>query len=324
MIRTLASILAVSFSAIVAMPGDSFAQSYPSGPVRIVVPYTPGGQGDVTARILVEPLSSALGSPVVVENRSGANGTIGTAHVANSTHDGQTLAMVVGSHVLTKALMPALPYDPIEDFVPVSLIARTDIVFVVPGDIPVETMQEFIEYAAARDGELAYASAGVGSNSHVFAEWFLRETQLDIIHIPYQGSGAAHADLMAGAVNFAFDTLPSVRGFIEQGHLKILAVAGADRSPDLPDIPTIAEAGYPDFDAGSWSALLAPAGTPDEIVQRINSELIEILDRPDIREQLASVGARVVATSPQEAATIMAEDTERYTAIIRDVGISLD
>ncbi|HWJ88854.1 MAG TPA: tripartite tricarboxylate transporter substrate binding protein [Pelagibacterium sp.] len=296
--------------------GAALAQDYPTRTIQIIVPYAPGGQGDITARLIAEHLSPALGKPVVVENRPGANGTIGGDLVAKSDPDGYTLEVVVQSHVLAGALMPGLTYDPVDDFEPISLMARTQLGVVVPASLPVETLGDFVDYIEERPGELGFASAGHGSNAHIFTEWFLDMADLDMIHVPYAGSAAAHPDLISGVATMAFDTLASVQGLVGDGRLKLLAVAGAERHPEFPDVPTIAESGFPEYDASSWSALLAPAGTPQEIVDRLNSEVVAILAREDVAERLATLGATIVASSPQEAREIMEDEVVRYTDLI--------
>ena len=298
------------------------AQDYPSSTIQLIVPYAPGGSGDITARLIAEHLSPALGRPVVVENRPGANGSIGSDFVAKAAPDGYTLEVVVQSHVLGKALMPSLTYDPVSDFEPISLMSRTQLGVVVPASLPVNTLEEFVAYVKERPGELAFASAGHGSNAHVFTEWFLDTADLDMIHVPYAGSAAAHPDLISGVATMAFDTLASVQGLVTDGRLKLLAVAGAERHPEFPDVPTIAESGYPDYDASSWTMLLAPAGTPEAIVDRLNKEVVAILSRDDVKERLASLGATVVASSPAEAKATMETEVQRYTDLIERLGLA--
>lgn len=308
--------------AVFAAALPAMAQDYPTRTIQLIVPYAPGGQGDITARLIAEHLSPALGQPVVVENRPGANGSIGSDFVANSEPDGYTLEVVVQSHVLGKALMPNLTYDPVADFEPISLMARTQLGVVVPASLPVNTLEEFVAYIKERPGELAFASAGHGSNAHVFTEWFLDTAALDMIHVPYAGSAAAHPDLISGVATMAFDTLASVKGLVADGRLKLLAVAGAERHPEFPDVPTIAASGYEGYDASSWSALLAPAGTPKAIVDRLNAEVTAILGRDDVKARLASLGATVVASSPEEAKAIMETEVERYTDLITRLGLA--
>lgn len=297
-------------------PVAAKAQDYPTRTIQLIVPYAPGGQGDITARLIAEHLSPALGKPVVVENRPGANGSIGSSFVAQAEPDGYTLEVVVQSHVLGKALMPNLTYDPVKDFAPISLMTRTQLGVVVPASLPVNTLQDFVAYVKERPGKLGFASAGHGSNAHVFTEWFLDSADLDMIHVPYAGSAAAHPDLISGVATMAFDTLASVKGLVSDKRLKLLAVAGAERHPEFPDVPTIAESGFADYDASSWSVMLAPAGTPQDIIDRLNKEVVTILAREDVAGRLTSLGATIVASSPQEATDTMNLEVERYTDLI--------
>lgn len=300
----------------------TMAQDYPTSTIQLIVPYAPGGSGDITARLIAEHLSPALGQAVVVENRPGANGSIGSDFVAHAAPDGYTLEVVVQSHVLGKALMPNLTYDPVDDFEPISLMSRTQLGVVVPTSLPVNTLEEFVAYINERPGELAFASAGHGSNAHVFTEWFLDLAGLDMIHVPYAGSAAAHPDLISGVATMAFDTLGSVQGLVADGRLKLLAVAGAERHPEFPDVPTIAESGFEGYDASSWTMLLAPAGTPQAIVDRLNTEVLAVLARDDVKERLASLGATVVASSPAEAKVTMETEVERYTDLIERLDLA--
>lgn len=313
----------LALAGVVLVAGiPAMAQDYPTSTIQLIVPYAPGGSGDITARLIAEHLSPALGRPVVVENRPGANGSIGSDFVAKAAPDGYTLEVVVQSHVLGKALMPSLTYDPVGDFEPISLMSRTQLGVVVPASLPVNTLEELAAYVKAHPGELAFASAGHGSNAHVFTEWFLDTADLDMIHVPYAGSAAAHPDLISGVATMAFDTLASVQGLVADGRLKLLAVAGAERHPEFPDVPTIAESGYPDYDASSWTMLLAPAGTPEAIVDRLNKEVVAILSRDDVKERLASLGATVVASSPAEAKATMETEVQRYTDLIERLGLA--
>ncbi|MDC7788284.1 tripartite tricarboxylate transporter substrate binding protein [Rhodoplanes sp. TEM] len=299
------------------------AQEYPTHAIRIIVPYAPGGQGDITARLVAEGLRTRLPQTVVVENRPGANGTIGTAQVAQAAPDGHTLLLVVASHVLTKALMPNVTFDPVKSFVPITMTARTPVVMVVSPTLPVKTLAEFVAYARSKPGELVYASAGSGSNVHVFAQWFNQLAKLNMIHVPYKGSAAAHSDLIAGRAHMVFDTLPSVQGHVAQGNLKLVAVGGTTRLPQYPDVPTIAESGYPEFEAASWGVVLAPAGTPKPIVDKLNREIVAVLRSPEVKERFASFGSEVVANSPAEMLTILQAEERRASALVRELGIEI-
>lgn len=314
---------ALLLAIVAGLAGPVVAQTYPDRTIQVIVPYAPGGQGDITARLIAEQLSPALGQPVVVENRPGANGSIGSTFVARADPDGYTLEVVVQSHVLGKALMPNLSYDPVQSFEPISLLARTQVGLVVPATLPVNTLAEFVAYVKERPGQLGFASAGIGSNVHIFSEWFLDMAGLDMVHAPYAGSAKAHPDLISGVATMAFDTLPSVSALVREGRLKLLAVGGTERSPEFPDIPTVAESGYADYNAGSWSAMLAPAGTPQEIIDILNAEVVKILNKPEIAERLTKLGAVVVAGSPEEARVAMEREGKVFGELIGRLGIKV-
>ena len=303
---------------------DGTGADYPARPVRLVVPYGAGGGADVVARLLADALAPRLGQPVVVENRPGANGTIGTAAVAKAEPDGSTLALVVSSHVFGRALVPNLPFDPVRDFAPVMLATRSPIVLVASASLPVRSVGELLAYVRARPDQVAFASAGNGSNVHVFAQWFNDLARLHMIHVPYKGSSAAHLDLISGRVAMAFDTLASVQSHVAAGKLRLLAVAGPRRLAQYPDVPTVAEAGIPGFEAESWTAVLAPAATQRPIVARLQRELVAVLQLPAVRERLQGAGAQVVGGSSDELATVLATEEKRYGDLIRRLNITLD
>lgn len=300
------------------------AQAWPQKPIRIIVPYTAGGASDITARLMAERFSVRMGQPVTVENRAGASGIIGTEAVAKAAPDGYTLAFVASSHVVNKALFPTLGYDPIKNFAPITQTANVQLVMVVPAALQVNTVQEFIAVARARPGALSYASSGSGSNPQFFAEMLKQAAGLDLMHVPYKGSTAAHTDLLAGRTHLMFDALAAVAPHVKSGGLKLLAVAGPTRSPLLPGTPTIAESGLPGFGATSWGALLAPAGTPKAIIDRLYQESVVALNSPDIKERLAALGAEVVASTPEQLAELMQREEVRYLKMVRDLQIKPD
>lgn len=307
------------------IPVASLAQAWPERPVRIIVPYTPGGASDITARILAERMSAKFGQPVTVDNRAGASGIIGTEAVAKASPDGYTLVFVASSHVVNKALFGNLSYDPIKSFAPITHTANVQLVMVVPATLGVNTVGEFIALAKAKPGTLSYASSGSGSNPQFFAEMFKQLTDLDLQHVPYKGSTAAHADLLAGRTHLMFDALASVGPHVKSGRLKLLAVASPTRSVLLPEVPTVSEAsGRAGYGATSWGALLAPAGTPKPILDRLNQESVAILNSPDVKERLGSMGAEVVGSTAQQLADLMAREEVRYTKLVRDLKIKPD
>lgn len=300
------------------------AAAFPTRPIKLIVPYGPGGSADLTARLVADALATRLGQPVVVENRPGANGAIGTAAVAKAEPDGHTLGLVVSSHVFGRALVPSLPFDPIRDFAPVTLTARTPIVLVVPASLPVRDLRELIAYARARPGQLAFASAGNGSNVHVFGQWFSDLAGLRMAHVPYKGSTAAHPDLIAGRVHMVFDSLAAVQAHIASGKLKLIAAGGTQRVPPYPDVPTVAEGGLPGFAAESWGAILAPARTPPAVIDLLNREITAVLRSEKVRERLTGAGLQVVGSTPEELASVLSGDEKRYGELIRKMGITLE
>ena len=300
------------------------AQTWPQKPIKIIVPYTVGGASDITARLLADRMSVKFGQPVTVENRAGASGTIGTDAVAKAAPDGYTLAFVASSHVVNKALFPTLPYDPIKSFAPISQTANVQLVMVVPATLPVNSVAEFIALAKAKPGSLSYASSGSGSNPQFFAEMLKQAAGIDLLHVPYKGSTAAHTDLLAGRTQLMFDALASVAPHVKSGRLKLLAVAGGTRSALMPDVPTVAEGGLGGFGATSWGALLAPAGTPKMVIDRLHQETVAILNSADVKERLGALGAEVVASTPEQLADLMQREEVRYTKMVKDLQIKPD
>ncbi len=301
----------------------AWSQAWPSKPVKIIVPYTVGGASDITARLLADKLSERMGQPFTVDNRAGASGTIGTELVAKAT-DGHTLLMVASSHVVNGALFPKLSYDPIKSFAPITHTANVHLVMVVPASLGVNTVGEFVALAKSRPGTLSYASSGSGSNPQFFAEMFKQAAGLDMTHVPYKGSTAAHADLLAGRTHLMFDALAAVMPHVKSGRLKLLAVASPARSALLPGVSTLAEAGVTGYGATSWGALLAPAGTPATVIAALQRESAAILQSPEVRERLAVLGAEVVGSSAEQLADLMRREEARYTRMVRELKITPD
>ena len=295
----------------------AWAQAWPSRPVKIIVPYTVGGASDITARLLADKLGERLGQPFAVENRAGASGTIGTELVAKAT-DGHTLLMVASSHVVNGALFPKLGYDPIKSFVPITHTANVHLVMVAPTSLGVNTVSEFVALAKSRPGALSYASSGNGVSNHLAMELF------KMTHVPYKGSTAAHADLLAGRTHLMFDALAAVMPHVKSGRLKLLAVASPNRSDLLPGVATLAESGVPGYGATSWGALLAPAGTPPSVIALLQRESAAILQSPQVRERLATLGAEVVGSSSEQLADLMRREESRYTRMVRELQITPD
>lgn len=306
-------------------PAMGQPSDFPTQPVRIVVPYPAGGLADITARLLAEHLPERLdGQTVLVENRPGANGTIGAMQVARARPDGHTLGLVVSSHAFSHALMPRLQFNPVEDFEAITQLTTTSIVMVASAQLPISTFPDFIEYARNSKEQINFASAGSGSNVHVFGQWFNDIAHLNMLHVPYKGSSEAHADLIAGRTHITFDTLGAVLPHIRSGKLKLLAAAGPKRLPQFPNVPTIAESGFPDFIADSWAALLAPKGTPAQVIIKVQQAVSDVLARDDVRERLEGAGAKAVGSTSEAAVQLLHRDEQHFGNLIKKMGIQLN
>lgn len=299
------------------------AQAWPSKPLRLVVGYAPGGTTDILARLVAPHLASALGQPVVVENRPGAGGNVGTAAVARAEPDGYALVMGTGGTLtINPAIYAQMPFDPQKDLAPVSLIAAVQNVMVVNAELPVRSVAEFIAYAKQRPGQVFFASSSVGSASHVAGELLNILAGLQMVHVPYRGSAPALADLVAGhGVQVTLDNLPAFIGAIQDGRLRALAVTGANRSPVLPEVPTMQEAGVRDFEVTTVFGLLTTGGTPAEIVARLHRETVAAVRRPEITQRIKDLGAEPVASSPEEFAAVIARDIAKWREVVRRAAI---
>jgi len=298
------------------------AQTYPSRPIRLVVPFPPGGSTDILARALAQKLSEGLAQAVVIDNRPGAGGSIGSEAAAKAAPDGHTLMM---GHLGTLAVNPAiyknLPYDPVKSFAPVSLMAIVPSVLVVNPQVPAASAAELIAYARANPGKLAYGSAGAGSTSHLTTEYFKLATGTDILHVPYKGIGPMLTDLISGQLSMGINGAPAVMSHVNSGRLRALAVTGIARLPSLPQIPTLDESGVKGFDASGWYGIVVPAGTPREIVMKLNAEIRRIMQTPDLRARLDSEGAIPAAGSPEEFAAFIVSEIARWGAVLKRAGI---
>lgn len=310
--------------ALMRVPGAMAQSGYPNKPVRVIVPYPPGGASDITARVLAEQLGPRLGQPVIVENRAGANGAIGIGFVAKSAADGYTLAAVASSHAFSRTLYPKLPYDPVGDFIAITQTTRTPVVLVSSATLPARNLNELVELIKASPGRYAFASSGNGSNTHIFGQWFCAIAGLRMIHAPYKGSTPAQLDLISGQVAITFDTLPAVRPHILSDKIRLIAAAGKQRLRQFPEVPTIAESGYPSFDAESWSALLAPKHTPPEIVARLNKDVVDALHTEEVSARLREAGSEIVGDPSSQAQKMMEEEEKRYSALIKELDIKLE
>jgi tripartite-type tricarboxylate transporter receptor subunit TctC len=321
MYRWLSAILAVM---VMAAAGHAGAQSYPAKPIRLVAPSTPGDAPDVIARLVAERLSVALGQQVVVENRPGAGGVVGSEIVAKSAPDGYTLIMGnAGSHGINAAVYSKLPYDILKDFAPVSQIAIAPNIFVVNPALPVHTISEFIAYAKARPGQLSYASGGNGSSSHMSMELLKSMAGIDVVHVPYKGSTPALTDVISGQDAVMSVNMPPAVPHVKSGRLRALAVTTRARTPSMPELPTVGET-LPGYETVAWFGVLAPAGTPKDIVNRLSTEIAKIAQSPDMKERLAAMGAEPVGGTPEEFGVVMARDIAKWTALAKSVGIKID
>jgi tripartite-type tricarboxylate transporter receptor subunit TctC len=310
---------------LTALSSAALAQGFPTKQVKIIVPQAPGGASDALSRIIGAKLGEKWGQQVLVENRIGAGGNIGTAEAAKAPADGHTLLLgYIGTHVINPHLYKSLPWDPIRDFVPVATLAAVPFVVVVNGNLPAKTTQELIALAKSERGKLTYASAGNGSVNHLLGELFNAAAGVKMTHVPYKGAGPALTDTIAGQVQVSFTSMPSAVGHIKAGRLRGIAVTSAKRSDSMPEIPTLAESGLPGFDVNPWFGLLAPAGTPGAVVTRLNRDINEALKAPDVRERFSGQGAVPLAMSPAEFSAQLKADLEKWAKVVRDSGAKID
>ena len=310
-------------SVFICTHSGTMAQSYPAKTIRYVVPFAAGGGVDTLAREIGAKLNSAWNVPVVIENRAGAGGNIGTEFAARSPADGYTLLMTTNSHAYNASLHSNLSYDPVKDFAPIALVATSPFLLVVHPSLPANTIKELIALAKARPKELAYAHGGAGGGSHLAGELFKSIAGIDMVHVPYKGLAPAVTDLLGGHVSLAFSVVPPVIPHIKSGRLRALAVSSGERSTLLPELPTIAEAGLKGYSALSWYATLAPAGTPPSIIVKLNGEIVRVLQLPEIKTKFASIGLEVKTSTPEQFAEFMSNDWKVWHKIIRSLGIRL-
>ncbi|MEQ1776402.1 MAG: tripartite tricarboxylate transporter substrate binding protein [Burkholderiales bacterium] len=310
-------------SAAVALP--AIAQQYPAKAVRMIVGFPAGGTSDIMARLTGQKLSEAWGQTFIIDNRPGAGGNIGTELVAKSPPDGYTLLVSPGSTLTSNpAVYSKVPFDTVRDFAPVTVIAGVPNALVVHPSVPVNNVKELIALAKSRPGQLAYASTGAGQSTHLSAELLKLSAGINMIHVPYKGSAPALTDIVAGQVSVMFDNLPSCLPFIKSGRLKPLAVSSTARSRALPELPTVAESGLAGFDVTVWFAVLAPAATSRDIINRLNGEIIKAIKTPDMRDRLAQQGADPVGNTPEEFAAVIKRDLAKWAKVVKDANIKLD
>jgi tripartite-type tricarboxylate transporter receptor subunit TctC len=321
--RTMMRIALVLILLCVPLPGVS--QTYPAKPVRVIIPYPPGGGNDTLGRLFAAKLSERMGQSFVVENRPGAGTMIGTEAAAKSTPDGYTILLSsIATHALSPNLYARVPYDPIKDFAPITLLGIAPTVMVVNKDLAARTLGELVSLAKAQPGNFTYASGGNGTPPHINGEVFKSVAGVDLLHVPYKGGGPALADLIAGRVHVMLDTAASAMPHVRGGRLRALAISAPQRSPEYPDVPTFAEAGLPQYETNAWYSMHAPAGTPPDIVRRLNSELVAILRDPDILARFKQLSTEPVGNSPEEFGAFVRAELDKYARIIKAANIRLD
>jgi tripartite-type tricarboxylate transporter receptor subunit TctC len=311
--------------ALIAMAcGAQAQQPYPSKPVRVISPAPAGGNADAVARTIAERLSAALGQPFVVENKPGAAGNIGTEMAASAPADGYTLVEIITANTINATLYPNLSFDLSRDFVPVGLAATLPLILVVHPSVPASSVAELIAYAKKNPGKLNYASAGSGTGGHVAGELFKTMAGLDVQHVPYKGATPAVTDLIGGRVDFFFDGMPSALPHVQAGRLKVLAITTKTRSPTIPNVPTVAEAGLPGFEVSLWLGFMAPAGTPMDIVNRLNKEINDAVASASVRERFARLGLEPLTATPQEFGALIRSETAKWAEMIKRSGARVD
>jgi tripartite-type tricarboxylate transporter receptor subunit TctC len=308
----------------VALSTSAFAQGWPNKPIRMVVPYTPGGYTDLMARTVGQKISEALGQPIIFENRPGANAIIGTDVVAKSPPDGYTFGTVIAAHAVNATLNPKLPYDTMKDFTYVSLMSVAPLIIIANNALPANNIKELVALAKAKPGELNFASSGVGAAAHLTMEMFKARMGIDMQHVPYKGTAGALQDTVGGRINVMFDIVGPLMPQVKAGNVKALGIAAREQIPSAPGVPTIIEQGVPDFVSGTWAGIIAPAGTPKEIVDRIAAEAKKALADPAMKAKLAEQGIVAVGNTPDEYRAFVAEEIARWAKVIKDAGIKME
>jgi tripartite-type tricarboxylate transporter receptor subunit TctC len=307
--------------AVMLMAGQASAQNYPNRAIKIIVPATPGGGIDIIARLVGEKISVSLGQSVVVENKPGASNNLGTDFVAKSPADGYTLVIVASSHATNKSMFKSLPYDPVKDFEPVVYTHVIPLLLAIHPSIPAKTVPELVTWIKANPDKAVYASSGPGSSLHMAAELFMNMSGTKMQHIPYKGSSAAHPDLMAGRTSMIFDTVSAIQQHVESGAVRGIAVTTIERSAAVPNLPTISEAGLTGYDAATWGGILAPAGTPKDVVAKLNTAINAALQMPDVKERLTKVGVQIQGGTPERFAEVIKREVDKWAKVVKEAGI---
>ena len=316
-----ATVLKLAALAVTLSATQAPAQTYPTRAIKIIVPATPGGAIDIIARLVGEKISVSLGQSVVVENKPGASNNLGTDIVAKSPPDGYTLVIVASSHATNKHMFKSLPYDPVKDFEPVVYTHVVPLLLAVHPSVPAKTVPELITWIKANPDKANYASSGPGSSLHMAAELFMNMSGTKMLHVPYKGSSAAHPDLMGGRTMMIFDTNSAIQQHVTSGAVRGLAVTTSERSPAVPDLPTISEAALKGYDAATWGGILAPAGTPKEIVAKLNTAINAALQADDVKARLTSVGVQIQGGTPERFAEVIKGEVEKWGKLVKEAGI---
>jgi len=319
-IASLTLALALSLVSILAA-----AQAWPSKPIKYIVPFAPGGTTDILGRTIADKLSIALGQPVVIENKPGAGGGLGAEFVAKAAPDGYTImGGTISTHAINASLYKDLPYDPVKNFVPITLIARVPNMLVINPNVPAKNVQELVALLKANPGKYTFASSGNGTSQHLSGELFKIQAGVDMQHIPYKGSPPALQDVMGGQVTMTFDNITTAWPLAKDGKLRAVAVTTAKRSSIAPEVPTLAEAGLPGYEIGSWQGVFAPAGTPPEIVKRLNAEIVKIINSPDVQQRLSTLGAEPAPNTPEEFAAMVKLEVVKWADVVKKSGAKVD
>jgi tripartite-type tricarboxylate transporter receptor subunit TctC len=316
--------LLVSAVVVAATANLAYAQSYPSKPVRVIVPFPAASATDVVARTIGQKLSEKWGRPVIIENKPGAGGNLGTEIAAKAPADGYTILMGTVANAISTSLYKKLNYDFVKDFTPVTLVATTPLVLAANPKFPASNIKEVIAYAKDKPGKVNFGSGGIGTSNHLAGEMLKSMAGIDMLHVPYKGTPAAHSDLLSGQVNLMFDNIVAVMPHLKSGRMKAIAVTSAKRVSTLPNVPTVAESGVPGFDAVSWIGALVPTGTPKDIVNKLNTDLVAVIGMPDVKERLSASGAELAGSTPEQLAEHIRKETEKWAKAVKASGATAD
>ena len=318
------ALVTLACAAALNIPSPHAQAAFPSKPITMIVPFPPGGPTDLVARVIAQEMSKSMGQPVIIDNKGGANGNLGAAVAAKAPADGYTLLYNTSSITLSPALYKSLNYDVNRDFAPVALTAVVPLALVVAPNVPANNVKEFIAWVKANPGKVSYGSAGNGNVTHLGAFQFVQANGLDAVHIPYKGSAPADVDLAGGQIQFMTDTVNSVMAFVRDKRMKMLAVTTAKRMSLFPDVPTLAESGMPGFEVGAWQGLMVPANTPRPVIQRLNAEVLNTLQNPEVRQKLALQGVEPLGSTPEEYGVYVRDEITRWARVVKQAGISLE